>query len=726
MNGTRSKNLLCSDCHDITHQLPGLRPRQRRRRHGLGHARHTGRRRADLHPRLRRLLQRHLLPRQLRRQRRPRARRPTWTTAGDARLHLLPRRAAGADARSRTTRPTPTCATCHGAGYSATTVVAGDPRGRHGEREPHGLHALPRRPDPDGASRDLERRGGPWLQRHRRRHHRRHGGDVGRGRRPRGAPHRHALARHGARLQRVPHGSRGRRRRPRDGHRHAAARAPRSRSARSRRPAASPRRPTRAARPPPAANGAGTCSNVYCHGNFKNGATTARAVLARRRRRRGLRQPATACPPAGRTRPSSACGSCHTGYTVDDRQPGDPPERRASTSINLTCTSCHGDGGTRERGRRRPEPGVGASARHARRDDGRRGSARTSRHVNPAAAGAVYKPVACTECHANNAGNIGHSNNVGERDVRDGDGREPGRASRPPSCRATGRRRRPPAPPTATAPRSTRRRRAAAWRPGPGTARPPTAAAATSRLRRTANHHNAGVALDHLLEAATPARSTRPDAILVAGGLHVNGAINTADAHLHHLPRQRDARRHRQPGHRTSPPRPPAPALPTPTATPRPPSTASACTPRTSSAPGRVRCSATPATPSRRPTSTRPASPPPAPSSLANLSTTGGITTATYAGTGGTCSNTYCHGNLGGGIGATNVTPTWTRHAGHAGLQLLPRRASGGDLDRPLPPEPHRLRQPATPATPAPPSTPPTHVNGVVDVHHPDLHHLPR
>ena len=48
---------------------------------------------------------------------------------------------------------------------------------------------------------------------------------------------------------------------------------------------------------------------------------------------------------------------------------------------------------------------------------------------------------------------------------------------------------------------------------------------------------------------------------------------------------------------------------------------------------------------------------------LANLSTTGGIANATYAGAGGTCSNTYCHGNLGGGVGATNVTPTWKTSA---------------------------------------------------------------
>ena len=27
-------------------------------------------------------------------------------------------------------------------------------------------------------------------------------------------------------------------------------------------------------------------------------------------------------------------------------------------------------------------------------------------HVNPAVAGAVYKPVACTECHPNNTSNV--------------------------------------------------------------------------------------------------------------------------------------------------------------------------------------------------------------------------------------------------------------------------------------------------------------------------------
>ena len=43
---------------------------------------------------------------------------------------------------------------------------------------------------------------------------------------------------------------------------------------------------------------------------------------------------------------------------------------------------------------------------------------------------------------------------------------------------------------------------------------------------------------------------------------------------------------------------------------------------------------------------------------LANLSTTGAIANATYAGAGGTCSNVYCHGNFPGGVGAA-ATATW-------------------------------------------------------------------
>ena len=119
-----------------------------------------------------------------------------------------------------------------------------------------------------------------------------------------------------------------------------AALAPPSPSAPSRGPATSPPRPTPAAPPPPATNGAGTCSNVYCHGNFKNGATTAApswlggAAAAACGSCHGL-------PPGGTHPANSACETCHTGYTVSSINPATHLNGTFDVN-NLTCTSCHG------------------------------------------------------------------------------------------------------------------------------------------------------------------------------------------------------------------------------------------------------------------------------------------------------------------------------------------------------------------------------------------------
>ena len=98
---------------------------QDRRRHGRhGHARQPlqhRRRHLDLRRRGRHLLQ-HLLPRQLRRRRR-RRRHAHLEDGRHALLHRLPRGAPRA--HRRTHHPAnATCATCHGAGNTATTVVA--------------------------------------------------------------------------------------------------------------------------------------------------------------------------------------------------------------------------------------------------------------------------------------------------------------------------------------------------------------------------------------------------------------------------------------------------------------------------------------------------------------------------------------------------------------------------------------------------------------------------
>ena len=157
------------------------------------------------------------------------------------------------------------------------------------------------------------------------------------------------------------------------------------------------------------ANGAGTCSNVYCHGNFQNGATTlAPSWLG------GVA--AAACgtchgtPPGGTHPANSACQNCHTGYTVSSINPAN--HLNGSVQVDaLTCTDCHGSatrtsvaGADLNQQSAPPADSLGATT-------GVRVGVHVS-HVNPAVAGAVYRPVACVECHPNNAGNNAHSNST--------------------------------------------------------------------------------------------------------------------------------------------------------------------------------------------------------------------------------------------------------------------------------------------------------------------------
>ena len=156
-------------------------------------------------------------------------------------------------------------------------------------------------------------------------------------------------------------------------------------------------------------NGAGTCSNVYCHGNFKNGATTlAPSWLGG--------ATAAACgtchgtPPGGTHPANSACESCHTGYTISSINPANHLNGTVEV-VNLTCTTCHGAttrasvaGADLNQQSAPPVDTAGATTGVA--------VGTHVSHVNPAATGAVYKPIACIECHPNNAGNNTHSNSV--------------------------------------------------------------------------------------------------------------------------------------------------------------------------------------------------------------------------------------------------------------------------------------------------------------------------
>ena len=156
------------------------------------------------------------------------------------------------------------------------------------------------------------------------------------------------------------------------------------------------------------ANGAGTCSNVYCHGNFKNGATTLAVSWLGG-------TAAAACgschglPPGGTHPASTNCSTCHTGYTATTVNAAVHLNGTIDVS-NLSCTSCHGSaarvsvaGADLNQAAAPPVDTAGATTGVA--------VGTHLAHVNPAVAGAIYKPVACTECHVNNTSGA-HSNGV--------------------------------------------------------------------------------------------------------------------------------------------------------------------------------------------------------------------------------------------------------------------------------------------------------------------------
>ena len=132
------------------------------------------------------------------------------------------------------------------------------------------------------------------------------------------------------------------------------------------------------------------------------------------------RLPAARChgTPPGGTHPAGStlatCGNCHGNYS-NATQSIINPAGHVDGSVdlsNMSCTSCHGTSGRLgvagadlNQASAPPLDSLGASA-------GVRVGTHAS-HVNPLAAGAVYKPVACTECHPSNTTND-HSNAIRE------------------------------------------------------------------------------------------------------------------------------------------------------------------------------------------------------------------------------------------------------------------------------------------------------------------------
>jgi predicted CxxxxCH...CXXCH cytochrome family protein len=156
-----------------------------------------------------------------------------------------------------------------------------------------------------------------------------------------------------------------------------------------------------------------SCTATYCHGNFPGGNGSG-AVAWTGTTKLGC----TAChgnpPPASVGHPqNTACATCHgSGYSTTTVNVATHVNGTVDLVAAESCTSCHGQAG------RASGSGTGgafdANQAAAPPVDTHGASSGVLvgvhlAHVNPSA-GNVYKPIACTECHPDNAGKIGHAN----------------------------------------------------------------------------------------------------------------------------------------------------------------------------------------------------------------------------------------------------------------------------------------------------------------------------
>jgi predicted CxxxxCH...CXXCH cytochrome family protein len=156
-----------------------------------------------------------------------------------------------------------------------------------------------------------------------------------------------------------------------------------------------------------------TCSNTYCHGAFPGG--LARSVTWTGSSADAGCGSCHGFPPqlkSNGTTPhstSTLCGDCHDGYgagTVNKATHLD-----GKVDLSSDCSGCHGTHGRANGGM----PGVAYDAHQAAAPPVDTHGAATGvlvgahlAHVNPDATG-IYKPIACTECHPDNAA-ANHSN----------------------------------------------------------------------------------------------------------------------------------------------------------------------------------------------------------------------------------------------------------------------------------------------------------------------------
>ncbi|HET9594213.1 MAG TPA: CxxxxCH/CxxCH domain-containing protein [Anaeromyxobacteraceae bacterium] len=154
------------------------------------------------------------------------------------------------------------------------------------------------------------------------------------------------------------------------------------------------------------------CANVYCHGSSTLGGTNKTPSWTTVNGTQAACGTCHGIPPPAPHMQNSTCGNCHSGYT--STAVNKTLHLNFAVNQSTTCTSCHG---TQNRATNSGIGTVDANLASAPPVDtaGSSTSVRVGNHLahsNPTAGAQLFRPLLCTDCHPNNAGNTLHRNGV--------------------------------------------------------------------------------------------------------------------------------------------------------------------------------------------------------------------------------------------------------------------------------------------------------------------------
>jgi predicted CxxxxCH...CXXCH cytochrome family protein len=156
-----------------------------------------------------------------------------------------------------------------------------------------------------------------------------------------------------------------------------------------------------------------TCANTYCHGSSTLGGTNKTPSWTTVNGTQAACGTCHGLPPPSPHMQNSSCGTCHSGYTSSAVNKA--LHLNFAVDQSATCTSCHGTAGRVANTGLTGSTDANLASAPPVDTAGSSTSVKVGNHLahsNPTAGAQLYRPLLCTDCHPNNAGNTLHKNGV--------------------------------------------------------------------------------------------------------------------------------------------------------------------------------------------------------------------------------------------------------------------------------------------------------------------------